>query len=458
MSQTTVNFERGKFRSFRATNKIHVGKYTLDIAQNDEFAYDGSVVRYAGMEYDVPQLRGLLGTWYVPAADKTTQYRSQPAGVQVRAATPEGESRGAAFSMGRASEEEAVVGTMAEAQQVRKAASDGNQQRLDELRAQRRTQAAQRAGIQESNPEAPPPQNADKVDPALEAELMEATEEKYIRARPIHAEGGGQTLAATEAEQRAVAEANRKNQEIIARKAAELERLDPRKTREEMGGTRHDAPDQGQRRVGGGRFGLIRDEQDDGVPVGSYKFSPGATVGSEEAARNAALAKPTDVTRVAAQQPVQVGQAVAQTPNRNAGAMVIDDPMSTHSPQAARARNTTQVRRGEGNVGIDEIGPGGSTGDVDFAASADDLADLLPEAAVAGLGARRAAPPKKTEAEEIQEVIDGWSTKRNWQKRVEEAVEFYGDWPEALEAIYGIESPAVVKQIQSRLAAKLAEG
>jgi hypothetical protein len=69
----------------------------------------------------------------------------------------------------------------------------------------------------------------------------------------------------------------------------------------------------------------------------------------------------------------------------------------------------------------------------------------------------RKLPPKKTESEEIQEILEGWSTKRNWQKRVEEAVEFYSDWPEAMQAIYGIESPAVVKKIQERLAAVLAE-
>lgn len=49
--------------------------------------------------------------------------------------------------------------------------------------------------------------------------------------------------------------------------------------------------------------------------------------------------------------------------------------------------------------------------------------------------------------------MDGWSTKRNWQVRVEEAVSNYGHWPEALEAIYAIESPAVVKNIKGRLAA-----
>jgi len=44
------------------------------------------------------------------------------------------------------------------------------------------------------------------------------------------------------------------------------------------------------------------------------------------------------------------------------------------------------------------------------------------------------------------------NTRRHWQKRVQEAVDFYGDWPEALDAICAKESPNVVKQIRSRMA------
>lgn len=456
----SFQFERGKFISFRATNNIHLGKYLVDIRLNDQFAYDGQVVRHEGAEYEVPQLRGLLGTWFVHSADKTTQYKSQPAGVQVRAATPEGESRGASFTMGTADEAEAVVGTMSQATEIRVAASTDTA-RLRELRESRRADAARRAGLADplvdSNPDAPPPENAGDVDPEAEALFMGDVTEKFVKARPVYQEGGMGTVTASESELRAVQEANRRNQEAIARKAAELETLDPRKTRDQMGGTRYDAPDQGQRKVGGGKYGLIRDEQDDGVPVGNYKFSQGATVGSEESARQIATTKPVDVTRVASTQPVQVGQAVASTPNRNAGAQVIDDPMYTHRPQATRARNTTQVQRGNGNVGIDEIGPGGATGDVDEAASSDDLTELLPEAAVAGrVGQlqRRIPVPQPSEEDEIAEVVSSWSIKRNWQKRVEEAVEFYAEWPEALNAIFAIESPAVVKQIRERIAAK----
>lgn len=289
---------------------------------------------------------------------------------------------------------------------------------------------------------------------------MANVEDNFVRARPVM--GHSQVGMASMAEQEAVARANQLNQERIAQATAILNEVDPPKTRDQFGGTRHDAPDQGQRRASG-KYALIRDEQDDGIPIGNYKFSGGATVGNPEDARNAAMARPVDVTRVASQQPVQVGQAVAQTSHRpgGVGAVLVADAMP--APQAARARNTTQIQRGGGNVGIDDIGPDGITGDVNVAMEGDDLSELLPDAAVAGravVAQQRQVklPPKKTEDEEIQDIVSSWSTKRNWQVRVEEAVEFYGDWAEALAAICKVESPAVVKKIQERLAQKIAGG
>jgi len=49
-------------------------------------------------------------------------------------------------------------------------------------------------------------------------------------------------------------------------------------------------------------------------------------------------------------------------------------------------------------------------------------------------------------------VLDGWNIRRNWQKRVQEAVDFYGDWPEAIDAICAKESEKVAEQIRNKLA------
>jgi len=438
-------FKRNEFRPYRAINKIHLGKYEVDIMLDDEFDYDGSTVRYAGTEYAVPQLKGLLGDWFVPVQDQTTTYVSKPAGVQVSHATPEARERGDSFTMDEASEEEAVVATMGEQKQIREAAASGDTDRLAELRA---TRAQRKADIGiggvESNPDAPPPENAADVDPEVEAALMEHTEQTFIQAKPVHS--SGQQGKVAPGDQAAVARANAINQQRIAARTEELAEADPYKSKTEMGGERHDSSSAGGRKVGkGGKFTVV--EQDDGEVVGKYNFSDGAAVGSEGVAGDM---EGTNVMKVGQKRPVQVGKAVATTPHRDSGAQAIDDPATLHKPQGASARGTTQVQA-EGNVGIDEMLPGGGTGDVDEAMVGDDLASLMPDAAVAGVVARKKAPAM-SEADEIAEVAFGWNTRRNWQKRVQEACDFYGDWPEALDAICAKESPKVAEQIRSKLA------
>ncbi len=446
-----MTFTRNEFQPCRATTKIHLGKYETDILADDQFDFDGHTVRYAGMEYSVPQLRGLYGDWFVAAADQTATYKSKPAGVRVSHATPEARERGDDFTMEEASEEEAVVGTMAEQKQIREAAASGNQDRLAQLRADRQQRKAN-IGIEpprfDSNPDAPPPENAEDVDPEVEAALMDHTTQTFTKARPVHSAGAAPK--ASPAEQAAVVRANALNQQRIAAKHSELEELDPRKSREEMGGTRHESTSGGGRRAGkGGKYAVV--EQDDGKVVGEYQFSGGATVGHEGVSGE--IQKGTNVTKVAGRQPVQVGRAVAKTPSgRETGAQVIDDPTTLHESQGLRARQSTQIQR-TGNVGIDEILPGGGTGDVDEVQHGDDLETLLPGAAVAGSTRKKVQiPPPPTEGEEIAEIVEGWSTRRNWQKRVEEAVSFYGDWPKALDAICAKESPKVAEQIRSKLA------
>jgi len=452
MSMGATAFKRGEFRTYRATNKIHLGKYETDILANDEFDYDGATVRYAGMEYGVPQLQGLLGDWFVPVADQTTQYKSKPAGAEVSHATPEARERGDKFTMDEASEEEAVVGTMTEQKQIREAAASGNKDRLEALRQQRRDRKTS-IGISQadSNPDAPPPENAADVDEGLEQVLM-ADEQTYQTAQPVHSSGQATAkLSGTEAQR--VAKANEINKRNIARLAAELEEVDPHKTRAEMGGERHNSTGGGGKRVGkGGKYQVIQDDGGEVVKK-QYKFSSGAAVGAEGEAVTPDTVAGTNVMKARQTHAVQQGRAVADTPKREVtGAQVIDDPMHTHEPQAPRAAQTTQVPA-KGNVGIDEIREGGATGDVDAAIAASDLADLLPGAAVAGVvNERPAPPPKLTEDQEIAEVLDGWNIRRNWQKRVREAVDFYGDWPEAIDAICGKESEKVAEQIRSKLA------
>jgi hypothetical protein len=59
-------WKRNQFRTFYAKMKIRLGgKETVDIAQNDEFEYDGTILKYGGMEINTLALRGAIdkGLW-----------------------------------------------------------------------------------------------------------------------------------------------------------------------------------------------------------------------------------------------------------------------------------------------------------------------------------------------------------------------------------------------------------
>ena len=435
---------RNSFYSFRViAPKIHLGKYSIDILKDDEFDFDGYTVSYGGTEYSVPQLKAMLGSWFVPATNHDALYRPQPAGVKVSHATPEARERGDLFDMGAASEEEAVVGTLAESREIRTAAREGRHERLEQIRSARNIQARERSGVQ------PLPENV------VDGVVMDA--EQFVRANPRRV-GTAVQPGATIGDNKALERANALNKARIAARAAALEEIDPPKTKDEMGGRRHNAAElQGARRVGKqGKYAVVSMDGDGGQVIKKYKFSKGASVGSIGGGFQNLEVPGTNVINVASHQPIQQGRAVASTPqNREAGALVIPDPTETYQPQATKARQTTQVQR-EGNVSIDDVSPGGGTGDVDVSQHGETLAALLPGAAVAGgvgQDRREVAPVVETsEADEIADVVSGWNKKRNWQLRVKEAVKFYGDWPEALEAICGIESEAVVAQIKTQLA------
>ena len=284
-------FQRNEFRTYRALNKIHLGKYETDITQDSEFDYDGYTVRYTGIEYGVQQLQGLLGKWFVQVEDQHSTYHARPAGVQVSHATPEARERGDTFSMGEASEEEAVVGTMTEAKQIRKAAAEGDTGRLAQLRASReqRKREVGRSQRPDSNPDAPPPENAADVSPELENVLMEQAERTYTQARPVH-QAGNAGVSASPEEKASVARANALNQQRIKQRTAELEALDPYKSKEEMGGTRQDGTGQGGKRVGkGGKYEVVEDDAGvvgagrdlhggDAVPIRAQRLDGGGRI------------------------------------------------------------------------------------------------------------------------------------------------------------------------------------
>jgi hypothetical protein len=56
-----IQWQRGQFLKFFAQMKIRVGgKETVDIYKGDEFEFDGTIVKHAGMEFAQPGLRGAV--------------------------------------------------------------------------------------------------------------------------------------------------------------------------------------------------------------------------------------------------------------------------------------------------------------------------------------------------------------------------------------------------------------
>lgn len=442
-----VNFQRGQFLAFKTLNKIHLGRYSFDLPAEAEVTFDGAVLRYNGQEFEAPQLRGLVGSWIAPMSDTAARYAAKPADVEVRASTSEGGVR-QRVQMARASEEEAEVGSVAAAAARREQARVGQVPQAQRQVPQERVAAVRHQQVTQ----APIPEAEPELEDAL---AIPEDEGQYRPATPTTA-GGKEKVPLSEAEKRAVEEADARNRALIAQLATPVEKP---KT---FGGNRYDEldpTDQAPARGRAGKFAVVDVDGQEGVEIARYRFSDGAAVGAEgEAAANA---KGFDASR-AGKPPIQVGNAVATTPRvappkvASSGAQVIADPASIHEPQAARARSTTQIPA-EGNVGIDQVFEGGATGDVAETMSGDELADILPDAEVAGRvrevqgGDKKFKVIQKTPDEEIAEITANWNVKRNWQKRVEEAVEYYGNWPEALEAIYAIESPAVIKQIKTRV-------
>jgi hypothetical protein len=65
-----IRWQRGNFIKFIAKMKIRVGgNSALDIQSGDEFDYDGSILKYSGLEINQPQLRGAVSSGWVSLAD-----------------------------------------------------------------------------------------------------------------------------------------------------------------------------------------------------------------------------------------------------------------------------------------------------------------------------------------------------------------------------------------------------
>ena len=325
-----MDFQPGNFKQYRATSKVHLGAHQFDIPVDSIVEFDGNILKFGGMEYNVPAVRGAVNAgWLVPVADTTTGYTPQPAGVKVRPAQAAGSDRGDQMTIEPASEEEQVVGDL-----------DSTKARREEARTASAKATAN--PVPAPQPEAKPktPRPAPNVPPV---EVVETSEP------PVEID--------------------------------------------------YDTPAQGQE--------VVTSSGQDAVAVGTIGTPPKQRTVVEDAS--------------------SVDKAVRD--------------IETRKPKASKTARTNADVQGEP---IGKTLPGGATGDVSEVRTGDDLEELLPEAASTGSTTETVEAP----------VVDWIPVKKakHWRVRVTKAVKEYGDNPQAMEQIFAVETPSVIKHIRSRLA------
>lgn len=116
---TDFQFKRGEFHTFRATTKIHLGKFERDIYQDDLVEYDGQTLRYGGEDLSISSLRAAIKLgWFVVESDNVSNYIPQSAEIKIRPAQSANQQRGAAMKVESVADEERVVGTVSKMQVI----------------------------------------------------------------------------------------------------------------------------------------------------------------------------------------------------------------------------------------------------------------------------------------------------------------------------------------------------
>ncbi len=85
-----ISWQRNTFHKFHARMKIRVGASPapIEIHQDDEFEFDGTVLKYGGGEYPSPQTRGAVKMgWAVIAGDTDTPIQTKSSSRSVAKAT-----------------------------------------------------------------------------------------------------------------------------------------------------------------------------------------------------------------------------------------------------------------------------------------------------------------------------------------------------------------------------------
>lgn len=117
MSDTV--FQKGVFQTFRATTKIHLGKFEKDIYEDDIVEFDGQTLRYAGEDFALSSMKAAVKLgWLVAESDNVSNYIPQSADIKIRPAQSASQDRGTAMKVEAVADEERVVGTVGKKMEV----------------------------------------------------------------------------------------------------------------------------------------------------------------------------------------------------------------------------------------------------------------------------------------------------------------------------------------------------
>jgi len=112
---SSIIFKRGEFHTFKATTKIHLGKFEMDIFEGDIVEYDGQTLKFSGETYSLGSLKAAVKLgWFVAEEDNVSTYIPKSADIKIRPATSADGKRGEPMSVQSVSDEEKVVGRVGE--------------------------------------------------------------------------------------------------------------------------------------------------------------------------------------------------------------------------------------------------------------------------------------------------------------------------------------------------------
>jgi hypothetical protein len=386
-----MEFQAGQFHKFRVKTKVHLGALSIDLMEGTIIEFDGQTLKTGSKEYDLPTLQGGIKAGWL------TLHQAGTSNISQYIPQPAGVKVRPAQSAGQERGAEMAVEAAVEDELV-----VGS---LDQTNARRKAQAE--AGAYQRPAQVRPTEDPNTVEASYDftpkpqktaAQMVEGQKNRPAPRLPVDAP----------------------DPEPPARPL-----MDGMKNRPMP------------------RMPVVQ-EEDEGSVVSEQK--PGKAAWERTGKKASKDADEVPVARLSSpasrRMKIEDSGDIMQA-KREAEGTVPPPPKTTKKASTRRAMDVDDPEA----TPINAVHASGATGDVNETRTGDDLADLLPDAATSG----------KPRAGIVAEDAKGdarlqWDMTGHWQERVAKAVDLYGNDKNAIRQILEVESPAVAKQIRSKLA------